>query len=364
VKHENNPGISSIAFSFGYFYKEFLKLDGNIRKAPVLNNPLLCRNANGTKCLDTEFFSRNILPITEREISQCKVEDFIINGRLKALDEINQNLPVQISLVTYMRMGEASRFWDKIVKKNTSIETEGTGISLATFQIRHKKGSKLFRKILGAGRIEKKEKILKNSLKNFLRVSGLGNNIQNPNGTGTDFFSWWSKGYANNRLKEFLFKFSHNLLGVNSRVAHFNANVNASCTFCTLENRIPAPEETFTHLFFECPTTDNIHRSTGDRWLGGLVIGDEPTRKRLWLLGEYTTGAGENKTNEFLKNIIGVSQWYIWECKLKKKQVSWSGCSVFVIENLGNMLRVSSRLRDSMFSINLDVCRHWRRAAQ
>jgi hypothetical protein len=70
--------------------------------------------------------------------------------------------------------------------------------------------------------------------------------------------AWWDKNFLQNRYKEFLFKFTSNTLGLNSRVAHFNVNVNAGCTFCTINKRFPVPQESFRHLFFDCSSTSMI----------------------------------------------------------------------------------------------------------
>jgi Reverse transcriptase (RNA-dependent DNA polymerase) len=358
VTYENNPGIYGITKAFHTFYLEFLKVEGNIKKAPVLNNPLLKRNDTGTRLLDTDFFRRNIPPIQTNDLAGFTVDKLVTNGRLRSLDEINNFLPVQLSLVTYLRISESIRFWDKSVAPNTNTGTD-TGISFANFQMRSKKGSKLYRNILSLTTKKKKESVLKKTLQNYLRVTSMNNHVEIDIGTGIEFFSWWNKGYANNRYKDFMFKFGHNLLGVNNRVANFNENINAGCTFCSLEKNFPVPVESFRHLFFDCPLTNKIHKSVEDRWLVGINAGDEAARGKLWLLGSYTTG--NRKTSEFLNTVVGVIQWYIWECKLKKNKLSWSGCSAFGLENLSNMLKVSSRLRESMYNSNLDICRYWRR---
>jgi hypothetical protein len=67
-----------------------------------------------------------------------------------------------------------------------------------------------------------------------------------------------------------MFKYVHNLLGVNARVAKFNNNVNASCSPCTLERKIPAPQESFSHLFYECSVTDKIRLKCDEMWWPGI----------------------------------------------------------------------------------------------
>jgi len=47
-------------------------------------------------------------------------------------------------------------------------------------------------------------------------------------------------------------------LGINSRVAHFAAEVAPTCTFCTLANRNDAENETVLHLFYSCSLTEEL----------------------------------------------------------------------------------------------------------
>jgi len=69
---------------------------------------------------------------------------------------------------------------------------------------------------------------------------------------------YWGYGFLPNDLRVFLFKMHNNILGQNNRVAHFVANVEPTCTFCTLSGDEEAQEETTLHLFYTCPHIENI----------------------------------------------------------------------------------------------------------
>jgi hypothetical protein len=96
------------------------------------------------------FFAHNTPPITIENAIVIKVADIWHNGRLKSLDEINDMAPVQVSLVTYMRIAETVRFWDK---KNMVPVDNVTGTSLVQFLSKFKKGSKHFRNVLKQHRV-------------------------------------------------------------------------------------------------------------------------------------------------------------------------------------------------------------------
>jgi hypothetical protein len=74
----------------------------------------------------------------------------------------------------------------------------------------------------------------------------------------TSMVSKWNIGILNTSVRVFSLKFYNNILGINSRVTHFNPGVDAGCTFCVLGKILPAPKETMSHLFFDCPTTERV----------------------------------------------------------------------------------------------------------
>jgi zinc-binding in reverse transcriptase len=69
----------------------------------------------------------------------------------------------------------------------------------------------------------------------------------------------WSLSFIPNKIREFIYKFKNNILGLNTRISHFNLNVSRACSFCILRNVLAlVPDEKFQHLFFSCPSTSNI----------------------------------------------------------------------------------------------------------
>jgi hypothetical protein len=92
---------------------------------------------------------------------------------------------------------------------------------------------------------------------------------------------YWNCCSLPNDFREFIFKFFHNRLPVNTRLSNFS-EVSRWCTFCNIvgKNLGPFPDESFTHLFLHCPTTAKFHMeieravldletdASGQRWLG------------------------------------------------------------------------------------------------
>ena len=70
----------------------------------------------------------------------------------------------------------------------------------------------------------------------------------------------WNYSFLPSKIRTFLFKFYDNILGLNSRVAKFNQNIDPICTFCSLNNHQPAPKESLSHFFYYCETTKKNNR--------------------------------------------------------------------------------------------------------
>ena len=68
----------------------------------------------------------------------------------------------------------------------------------------------------------------------------------------------WNIHHYPNRFRVFLFKFYNNILGTGNRLAHFENNVNVECVFCSQNQLLPAPIESFTHVFYDCPFVNKI----------------------------------------------------------------------------------------------------------
>ena len=96
----------------------------------------------------------------------------------------------------------------------------------------------------------------------------------------------WNTGGLNNRIRTFIFKFYNNLLGLNTRLSHFVANQTRGCTFC--EGTVtPAPDETFIHLFLECPTTFDWQNQFLRKYLPHLAFMDLDSRTELFFMESY-----------------------------------------------------------------------------
>jgi zinc-binding in reverse transcriptase len=271
---EGSPTLGNICESFEKFYELFLKNNYNWKKSSVLYNPLL-KNDRG-QCLITEqFLLHNRPPMTGNDIYRLKVGDIWQNNRLLSLDEINELLPEQLSLVSYMRLGQYSRCWDK-----KTLNKPGTGTlckSINEFITEFKKGSKPFRTVLNSIVAPKMEKHAETAYRRYIECCGLAG----PDGTDKKghVLSWWRRHFMPNRMRDFLYKMVSNTLNVNARLANYAAHADASCTFCKMNGFLPVERETFAHLFYQCPVVSELHVKVAENYWPELNFANDNEKK-------------------------------------------------------------------------------------
>jgi hypothetical protein len=229
----------------------------------------------------------NLPPIRKQTAKRLKTEDIWQNGRLKSLDEINQELPVQFSLASYLRLSGSSRYWDKrALQKRMGKQS----LSIPEFPNQFRKGSKSFRIVLNTGDVS--DKIQAKCFTSFCRAAEIVpvpfaipfTNVDLSFLKQGECLALWATVPMNNRFRDFLFKFYSNRLSTGARIGHFNINIDESCFHCRLEKKFPAPRETFSHIFFDCPVVSNLQKMA-NRVLWPELNQNRCTEKSFWMCG-------------------------------------------------------------------------------
>jgi hypothetical protein len=145
--------------------------------------------------------------------------------------------------------------------------------------------------------------------------------------------------YSN--INMFKFKFYNNILGLNSRVAHFNNEIDARCTFCKITGPFPVPSETFVHIFFDCPSVYKIIQTLYSRYFLNQTI-----TKENYFLANYSEIEIDNLPINILLDLF---RYLIWQEKLGKKLPS----ATTMLVNLESLLAItvgSRRKLEEQFS--------------
>jgi hypothetical protein len=208
---------------------------------------------------------------------------------------------------------------------------------LATFINRFKKGSKPIRKILvGAKKME-----IPRHIGTYAGQTETIIGLEMSRLLG----GFWGHNFLNNDIRVFLFKLQGGLLGLNNRVAHFIQDHSPICTFCRLMGRGDAPDETVLHLFYECPSTEQI-KNDFFRWFYNENEEYHISRSDLFLIqmeNENITSSSITKTliaKSFLK--------YIWECKTRNTIPELLHCKNLTVDLFKNISLVSPSIRETI----------------
>jgi hypothetical protein len=225
-------------------------------------------------------------------------------GNIKSFNQLNimfnQNFNIQGYQLLNAGLKRAQRKFNDPHGKKVGIET--------MFGAQNKKkGSKQFRILINKSRYRfERNKCL---IRNFSRIGGLP--LPDPAPVKC-MNSLWSTHFFLSDFKTFLFKFHHNILGLNIRVQHINADRDAACFFCNKLKNFPAERESVEHFFWFCPTTSKLIERFGAEYLNAVVT------KEL-----FFTGIRDNKFELATLIVMSVIKFCLWQFKLRKKVPSW-----------------------------------------
>jgi len=347
VSKDRNPILFNIATSYERFYFDFHSIGNNYLKAYIFKNKSFVRGANDGGLLCEKFFGRNVAFATLSKIAKIRLEDLLIRDRVKSLDEVNEDLGLNLTLVTYMRLTEAITHYLSTKAKLPNTLPVGIVPFMTTFN----KGSNKLRKVLAVKNISS------------LNIENMTSVVSFRNITNTEIIElkflkanlgFWNFTGQQNSVREFIYKFYNNQLGLNTRVAHFVRGHNRGCTLCQLKNINPLPDETFKHLFFDCDTVASLHKRLIEKYFSSLRNMNEQQQRQFWFNGIF-----ENKANLFVTFAIFAFQFLIWKLKLRKEILNFSTMEQNWLYTLDVTHRLSNKIREAVLLINFDIRRCW-----
>jgi hypothetical protein len=167
-----------------------------------------------------------------------------------------------------------------------------------------------------------------------------------------DLCGLWGFNFLNNDMRQFLFKLHSGILGLNNRVAHFVHDHSPICTFCRIQRRGDAPDESVLHLFYDCPYTENV-RDEFFRWFYNKGREFSISRTDLFVVqyeNDILSGTSMVKTllaKFFLK--------YIWECKTRETLPDLDSAKTLTSSYFKNISNVSLLMRENIIDSGLSL---------
>jgi hypothetical protein len=330
---ESNPILSGLTNSFYEFLKIFYKINNNFLSAFVLNNPCISVEEGYPYPIRTRFWLQNGNTCLNT-LSKIRFCDLLVNNKLKPFALLNESLGLNLSFTMYIRL---SGIVNRAVQLNYKPETPALGID--NFLESYKKGSKKIRKIF-----ECNTDPFETVKTSFLEIS---QTIGNDDIIFKGSLKFVGFNSLPNHFREFLFKFFHNRLGLNTRISHFTDN-SRWCTFCSIvgKNLGPFDDETFLHLFITCPSVKKVHDDISSSLLSCLEL-----RKENWL--------GISGENPFLRLFVLSVQYQIWCSKLSGTLPNSNHCAGEAIYLMSNAVRCNPKISEHKNNLNCLLSRLW-----
>jgi hypothetical protein len=310
------PVLKTLAVDYDRFASAFYATEGNLKDAFLLFNKFFT-GTNG-QMLTTMLFEQNRPRLNLEMVSRLKFSDFFQGNVPVSLDNLCANTGIEFNLVTYMRI---HAFFEPLRNRFTR-RLDEKSIPITEFLGTKKGDSKKVRKTLNK-RINTVAVLRLRNIITFFRITETLANEAHVK----MLLGMWSRHYLPNKIREFSFKFLNNSLAINTRLSHYVQNRQRGCTLCTIEGRVPVPDETFIHLFYDCATTKNVH----ERFFRLYDLPDN-ARKTI-LLGTIDV---DEPFNEIIYIWAIFIQFCIWEMKIYKRIYSGTTLDIdlrFFIEN-------------------------------
>jgi hypothetical protein len=347
IKKSANPVLYGISSSYQKLRLSHDSLNSNFVNAFVFNNPIFFRGPGNKEILNPTFLD---LPESGTNvIASLTARDFFNVNGVKTRMELEIEFNLTLSLQGYADLVRCLNHYVRRLKPNERNNGSITSIS-AEFGMLKKPGKKI-RAALVKKKRKKVELANQKVTEKFLEVSGTVFPGEKQYGS---VISLWNAQGLTNRSKVFLFKFFNNILGINTRLSHFVPNHSRGCTFCTLNGKIPVPDETFSHIFLECGTVRSWHNAFLAEYFPVNYVGNEQERKNIFFLGRVHE---PDSDNYFISFTILLFQFHIWEQKLRKKLPSFHTLNMNLRESVNQLLRGNSLARREISKSNFILCR-------
>jgi hypothetical protein len=358
IDKEANPILYGLATAFGRLRTSHDTMNENFVHALVFNNPIFFRARGDKKILNATYLELDegsASKISNLTALQC----FNVNG-LKTRQELCQTTGINLNLTGYARLGTCLSHYVSRMKAKT--DNDGSKKSLYAAIGRLKKPGLKIRELLLKKRKKPFDLSKQTQTTTFAKVSG---SVIPANDTYGFVISVWSKNALPNRLRTFLFKFYNNILGLNTRVSHFDNNVSRKCTLCSINQQsnfnngtvpvpIPVPDETFKHVFADCPVTVRLHTAFIDEFFTGITFVNVTDRLNFFFQGRLNDGQNYNL---FIHAAVMAFQYCIWEMKLKKRLLSFESSKIEFMEILLGFFYMNKDARTTSQKYNFPLCR-------
>jgi hypothetical protein len=297
--------LQNIIVSYSLFCDAFFKYGNNFLKDKIFDNKRYGTGRARVSTFNHEFFGQQTVNLHHNRLINLKWENLLLGNQFVPFNEFEfvSGFPIRRELYNKLKYAFCSMY---------KTEFSEPALTLQEFFRRIKKGSRNFRRIFENVPAIKKNYFAKNvQVKSHCKSAEINFSCESR---WSSLLGSWDKQFLPNRFRVFLFKYYHNKLGTGSRIAHFLMDSDPSCIFCTRAKLLPAPIESFSHVFYDCPIIFNIISRFCSEYF------TVPVTREMFFGGNFSELEKNNKLCTILCDTLRYS---IWQIRLQKNQISY-----------------------------------------
>jgi hypothetical protein len=349
----------NIGTAFWRFLLKFWSAEKNLLGAPLIKNPLFLRGNTGdgqfdSGMLDEAVHGRANLENNKEGWLKLRCADFLDGtGIIKNYPEASRIQGIILTPVIYMAIRRSIIF---SFNKYKMAERSGNMVTLERFLSFRTKGSKQFRKTLGAAKVVDRNPGM-NMIQKYCEL--IDCDIPEPDIIKKNL-SMWSNHFLPVLIGEFCLQLVRNSLPVNARMAgrYRNQNdiiVDERCRNCSASLPVPTVghRETFRHFFWECEFASSVLNSFKLKYFQDM---SEAKYRNLIFLGI-------NDASEFCVSLRVLSLlilYEIWKSRINKKiKPSFATIELNVLNNFRKICTTGTSVQNRVINMNNSWCRTW-----
>jgi len=346
---EDNFGMAlgNIIVSYRKFRKRYAEHENNFYLEKIFNNENYGYGRGMATAFGNVFFGAQLLATHFQYIRELTWGQLLVNHDFVRFEDFDHFAGFPLDHRRYNTLKQC--FYS--LKKKLGGGGVNEPVEISEFFRKLKKGSRNFRNILDG-------KVAKGSHHKQLQVVKTFCKITNSpferEGLWERSLGAWNIFCLPNRFKIFLFKYYSNLLGTGSRVVHFSREVDPACVFCAKSQPLPAPLETFPHIFYDCPEVFKVITCFFEKYF------NIPIPREHYFNGNFE---GTNRDIAALNLILDSLRFSIWQAKLLKNKLSFYTIELETVNLLELVSSCSNKIKQSINQctfINVDGDRRQR----
>jgi exonuclease III len=329
------PILHNIATKIEDFHGKLTTKKNNIIESFFVDNPAFTYGGELPQKFDERLFGVDNFSAHRYRLGNLKLAQFLDpNNRC-----VNHETVVQLIgfHITNEKYDNIRRCFNTISANIVRPIALGSSVELKTFCNRFKRGSKPYRKILTDPVPDEIPRNISTYAENTQTIIGLE--------MGRLLNGFWGFTFFSNNMRTFLFKMHTNLLGLNNRVAHFVQDHSPICTFCRIRLLENAEDESTLHLFYECPSVEDI-RNLFFRWCYNMDDAYVISRQEFFLIQR---SAGTLTGTTLIKSTLAkLFQKYIWDCRNRFCLPNLDSAKEIVSQEIKTIVGISKKMRENL----------------